>query len=242
MHGGEDEHRSRRHRQQHEERDRHRAREIDERQEDRLRIVLADVAGRERADDVEEADQRQRPGADPRVEAAVDDEGRQVRGDEGDVKAADEEAGGQQQVAPMREGLRQRLAEGLLADRLPFGARAAGERDRRAPGSPASRPRGRASASAQPKFWISAWPKGAKTNWPIEPAAVPMPKTIERFSGGTRRPKAASTMREGRGRHAEADHQSGRDVAARAGSAPRPSGQGPLRRRDRRRRARGPEP
>ena len=50
------------------------------------------------------------------------------------------------------------------------------------------------SASAQPKVWISVCPSGAKTNWPIEPAAVPMPKTIERFSGGTRRPKAASTM------------------------------------------------
>ena len=37
-------------------------------------------------------------------------------------------------------------------------------------------------------------PSGAKTNCPIEPAAVPMPNTIERCSGLTRRPSAESTI------------------------------------------------
>src|SRR3546814_9413196 len=44
------------------------------------------------ADDVEQPDQAERPGADIGAEPLVDDEGRQMRGDEGDVKAADEEA------------------------------------------------------------------------------------------------------------------------------------------------------
>ena len=49
------------------------------------------------------------------------------------------------------------------------------------------------SAVCQPKAAMKAWPKGAKMNWPSEPAAVAMPKAQERFSGGTSRPKAAMT-------------------------------------------------
>ena len=49
-------------------------------------------------------------------------------------------------------------------------------------------------AVCQPKAAMKAWPNGAKMNWPSEPAAVAMPKAHERFSGGTRRPKAAITI------------------------------------------------
>ena len=48
-------------------------------------------------------------------------------------------------------------------------------------------------AICQPKLAMKACPSGAKTNWPIEEAAVAMPKTKERFSCGTARPKAAIT-------------------------------------------------
>ena len=41
---------------------------------------------------------------------------------------------------------------------------------------------------------MKPWPSGAKMNCPMEPAAVATPKAQERFSGGTRRPKAAATM------------------------------------------------
>ena len=50
------------------------------------------------------------------------------------------------------------------------------------------------SACDQPKPAISVCPNGAKTSCPMEPAAVPTPNTMVRFSGGTRRLKAASTM------------------------------------------------
>ena len=143
------------------------------------------------------------------VEAAVDDEGRQVRGDEGDVEAADEEAGGEKQIASMPERLGERLAEALLAHRSAVAPSAVRRAPSRARESRASSTPRIVSACAQPKVWISAWPSGAKTNCPIEPAAVPMPKTIERLSAGTRRPKAASTIEKERGRHAEPHHQAG---------------------------------
>ena len=51
----------------------------------------------------------------------------------------------------------------------------------------------RISAVCQPNATMKAWPKGAKMDCPSEPAAVAIPKAQERFSGGTRRPKAAMT-------------------------------------------------
>ena len=56
-------------------------------------------ADAEAADDVEQADHRQRPGAELRRQLAGRDHARQVRGQEGDVEAADEEAGRQQPEA-----------------------------------------------------------------------------------------------------------------------------------------------
>ena len=84
-------HCARRHEQ--EEDDRHGARQIDERQEDRLGIALADYSGGERSDDVAEPDQRERPGAEARVEPEIGEVGREMRGDEGELEAADEEPG-----------------------------------------------------------------------------------------------------------------------------------------------------
>ena len=39
---------------------------------------------------------------------------------------------------------------------------------------------------------MAACPSGEKTTWPIEPDAVPRPRTSERFSGPTTRAIAAS--------------------------------------------------
>ncbi len=49
------------------------------------------------------------------------------------------------------------------------------------------------SASCQPKAEMKVWPRGAKTNCPIDPAAIPMPKAKERLSAGRSLPKAAMT-------------------------------------------------
>ena len=118
-------------------------------------------------------------------------------GDEGDLKAADEEADSQEHIARMTEG----LGEPHRAMSSPTG-RATATRRRRLPWHPAEAPSGMIrstsapisiSAVCQPKATMKAWPKGAKMNCPSEPAAVAMPKAQERFSGGTSRPKAAMT-------------------------------------------------
>ncbi|MNW18992.1 hypothetical protein D3C71_2187920 [compost metagenome] len=57
--------------------------------------MLADEAGRQRADDVEEPDQRQRDYRIAGVDADVADISREMRGDEGHLVAADEETGDQ---------------------------------------------------------------------------------------------------------------------------------------------------
>ena len=41
------------------------------------------------------------------------------------------------------------------------------------------------SAGCQPNWAIMAWPRGEKTTWPKEPAAVPSPSARERRSGPT---------------------------------------------------------
>ena len=138
---------------------------------------------------------RERPCADPRIEALIDDVGRQVRRRRrryGSRRRRSRRSAADSSDA--RRPPRAPVPKCLLAYRLPFGARPARQARWRERGSQASPRRGSRAPRAQPKLWISACPKGAKTNCPIEPAAVPMPKTIERFSGGTRRPKAASTM------------------------------------------------
>ena len=76
--------------------------------------MLADDARAKRADDVEEADQRQRDDRIARVDAKVAYIGREMRGDEGDLEAADEEARGEQKLGAVAERLAQRLAGRLL--------------------------------------------------------------------------------------------------------------------------------
>ena len=49
------------------------------------------------------------------------------------------------------------------------------------------------SAHCQPKLSISATPNGANRNWPNDPAAVPAPSAMPRFSGGSSLLKAEST-------------------------------------------------
>ena len=81
------------------------AQEIERRQDPALRHPAGEHAGRDRADDVEEADQRQRIAAVERRDADVGEIGRQVDGDEGDLEAADEEAGDEELVGAVAEGL-----------------------------------------------------------------------------------------------------------------------------------------
>ena len=86
-----------------------RAPEVDQAQAAALLDEAARLAGDERADDVGDADHRQREGPDPGGQPLVDRERRQMHHDEGDVEAAHEEAGRQQPEARMPERLAQRL-------------------------------------------------------------------------------------------------------------------------------------
>ena len=108
---------SRARRQRNEHGDRQRAGEIDDRQDIALRHAVAEIAGRQRADDVEQADGGQRPAADLGGKPAVDQIGRQMHGDEGELEAAGEEAEHQQHIAAMAEGLRHGLAKRLRRHR-----------------------------------------------------------------------------------------------------------------------------
>ena len=87
-----------------------RAAEIDGRQDVALRHAAAEPAGRVRADDVEQADQRERGHGDVRRQAVVGEVRGQVHADEHDLEAADEEADRQQHVAAVAERLAHRLA------------------------------------------------------------------------------------------------------------------------------------
>ena len=104
-------------------------REIDDREQVALGHAARQPARAERADDVEQADQRDGPGADVGAEPAVDQIGRQMHGDEGELEAAGEEAEHQQHVAAVTERLAQRLLGRLRLGR-------AGDR-RRSAASPA---------------------------------------------------------------------------------------------------------
>ena len=64
---------------------------------------------RQRADDVEQADDAERPAADFRRQSAVDQIGRQMHCDERELEAAGEEAENQQNVTTVTE----RFGEGL---------------------------------------------------------------------------------------------------------------------------------
>ena len=111
--GGEQQRRDRARRQQHERRDEHGAQEIVDREQIAARIERREPADRDRADDVEQADGGERPAADLRAEAAVDQIGRQMQRDEGELEAAGEEAEHEQHVGAMAERLGERAHERL---------------------------------------------------------------------------------------------------------------------------------
>ena len=106
-------------RQQDEGGDRDRAAEIDPGQQTALGHARREPAGAERADGVGEPDHRERPAADPGRQAGILEIGRQVRGDEGELEAAGEEAEHQQDVAAVPEGLGQRLRDRLVRRSAP---------------------------------------------------------------------------------------------------------------------------
>ena len=106
-------------RQQQQRRDGRRARRVDGAQPALLAPALAGGAGRQRAEDVEQADDRDRPGADRGRQPEVADPGREVHRDERHVEAADEEAGGQQRIAAVPERLAQGGRQRLFGRRRP---------------------------------------------------------------------------------------------------------------------------
>ncbi len=141
--------------------------------------------GDQAADDVGEADQRERPARHRRRQSAEIHLARQVRHQERDVKSAGEKADVQQQVAAVAH----RVADGVPRRRL---APAAWCVRRRADGL-TTRARGRAPsvitasdhiAPIQPSAWISACDIGANTNCPNDPPALMMPAALPRLSGG----------------------------------------------------------
>ena len=118
---------------------------------------------------------RDGPGADVGAEPAVEQIGRQVHGDEGELEAAGEEAEHQQHVAAMAERLAQRLLADLQLDGG-GGAAAGGVASTSDSGSTSSiMPAKTNSAVCQEKLSISPCASGENRNWPNEPAAVPAP-------------------------------------------------------------------
>ncbi len=83
-------------RRQQEQSDHHRPDDVDRRQQPLARQLLAEQAGGERADHVEQSDQRHRGGADVARHALVEQVGRQMQCDEYDLQPADEVAPEQQ--------------------------------------------------------------------------------------------------------------------------------------------------
>ena len=116
------------------------------------------------------------PAAGLRGDAAIDQIGRQMHGDEGKLEAAGEEAEHQQHIGAMAEGLGERGLERLLVRRGHVDVVAGGVDSASDSGTISSiRPANTISAVCQPKLSISATPIGANRNWPNEPAAVPAP-------------------------------------------------------------------
>ena len=207
------------------------ARRVDQR-EQRLHAPAADrPAHREAADDVEQADDRQRPGADRRRQLARGDDARQVRGDEGDVEAADEEAGREQQVARVVHRAPDRLARRLARAPAPRSARLPRRRSPppaprcRAAPTPRAARAGRSppcSGSRSPSRRRAVMPCaiGTKTNWPNEPPALTMPLAMPRL----RRRRQARRRRQQHRRPGEAgaaggEHADGDDQAEASSSS-----------------------
>jgi hypothetical protein len=122
-----------------------------------------------------------------------------VRGDEGDVEAADEEPRREEAVARVGHRPADRRARGLAL----LGRRRLARRRRGARRTAAQDPR-RGSASrtiaamlhtetCQPKPAVIAPAIGTNTNWPNEPPALTMPLAMPRFSGGVSRAVEASS-------------------------------------------------
>ena len=90
------------------------AQEIDGRQQHLLGQAATQPARQQRADDVEQADDGDGPGADFGREPALHQIGRHVDVDEGQVEAADEKADDQQPVGAVAPGLGEGLHEGQV--------------------------------------------------------------------------------------------------------------------------------
>ena len=105
----------RRDRKRDERQDRRRADEIDEREQITLRHAVAEPAGGDRTDDVEQPDRRQRPAADLRRQAAIDQIRRHVHGDERKLESAGEKAEHQQHVGAMGESFADAPAAAIAA-------------------------------------------------------------------------------------------------------------------------------
>ena len=121
---GEDHDRNRRHWDADEDHDHDGPQRVDRRQHIRFREDRAELSRQQRADDVGAADHRHRQHAEAaqllrrhrRAGAEMLDEVRQMRGDEGDMEAADEETKRQQGVARVAEGLADDLADLRFVD------------------------------------------------------------------------------------------------------------------------------
>ncbi len=91
-----------------------RAGEIDDREDPALRHAVAEPARRQRTDDIEHADERQRPAANLGRHTDILEIARQMHGDEGELEAAGEEAEHQQHIGAMAKRLRERLHHALV--------------------------------------------------------------------------------------------------------------------------------
>ena len=192
---------------------------------------LASQPDRQRADDVEQPDHARAPSRRPaRDEAAIDQIGRQMHGDERELEAAGEEAEHEQHIGAMRRMLRRAPAGATASAAAPaptFGRSAASRA--RAPSAHeqhAARRRSAACSASRPRP-ISATASGENRNWPNEPAAVPAPNAEVRHSSGSSLPNAADHDGERAARQAEADQHARREVAASQAWSSRPSERGP---------------
>ena len=133
------------------------AAEIDEREDVALRHEIAEPAGGERADDVEQPDHGDGPAADLDRQTLVHQIGRHVHGDECELEAAGEEAEHEQHVGAMTDRLRQRLPQRLGRHAMHRSClRRAPSRSQATAAAPAACPRRRPrSAVCQPNASIS---------------------------------------------------------------------------------------
>ena len=155
-------------------------------------------------------------------EAEVGEVGRQVRRDERDVEAADEEAGGQQQVARVRQRAADRVARGdsgssSACSPRPVSATASS-------GTSATKHDSITSAGDGAVARDERLASGAKRNWPSEPAAVASP-TPTTSAPPARDARSGQHDRERRAREPEPDqHAAGQGQPV--GARPPPSATG----------------